>query len=67
VVGKRRTLFDLGDCEAEFSQLMIGEDRLQTVAVEAIDAGAATAALRQAGLEAARNESYPAFLQRRLF
>jgi hypothetical protein len=67
VVDKRRTLFDLGDCEAEFSKLEIGEDLLQTVAVEAIDAGAAREALRHAGLEAARNESYPALLQRRLF
>jgi hypothetical protein len=67
VVDKHRTLFDLGDCEGEFSKLRIGEDRLQTVAIEAVDAGAARALLGQVGLEAAHNTSYPAFLQRRLF
>jgi len=67
VVEKSRTLFDLGDCEAEYTELKIGEDRLQTVAVEAVEAGAANAALSKLGLAAARNESYPAFLQRRLF
>jgi len=67
VVEKRRTLFDLGDCEAEFCELQIGADRLQTIAIESIDAAAANALLQKVGLETARNESYPAFLQSRLF
>ena len=66
-VDKRRTLYDLGGCEAEFCELKIGEDRLQTVAVEAVEADAAKAALQDIRLEVARNESYAAFLQRRLF
>lgn len=66
-VDKRRTLFDLGSCEAEFCVLGIGEESLQTVAVEAIEADAAKRALRDLGLEAAENESYASFLQRRLF
>ena len=67
VVGKRRTLFDLGTSEAEFCELEIGEERLHTVAIESPEAEAAKQALRDLGLEAAGNESYPAFLQRRLF
>jgi hypothetical protein len=67
VVDKRRTLFDLGDCEAEFTELGIDPDRLQTVAIEAAEAHPADALLRRVGLEAARNESYSLFLQRRLF
>ena len=67
VVDKVRTLFDLGDCEAEFCELRLGEDRLQTVAVEAVEAGPAQTLLREAGLDGAQNESYALFLQRRLF
>ncbi len=52
-----RTLFDLGDCEAEFSQLQIGEERLQTVALEA-RSQAAEALLRETGLDEKQNESY---------
>jgi hypothetical protein len=67
VVGKQRTLFDLGDCEAEFTELVIGDDRVQSVAVEAPEAQAAEALLKRTGLEAMQNESYSVFLQRRLF
>lgn len=67
VVDKRRTLFDLGSCEAEFCELEIGEEKLHTVAIEAVEAEAAKRALRDLGLEAAENESYASFLQRRLF
>jgi hypothetical protein len=66
-VVKRRTLFDLPDCEAEFCEIEIGEERLHTVAIEAVESGAAKRALRELGLEAAQNESYASFLQRRLF
>jgi hypothetical protein len=67
VVEKARTLFDLGDCEAEFCELRIGDGRLQTIAVEAVEGQAAHALLQRAGLEGLENESYPAFLRRRLF
>jgi hypothetical protein len=67
VVDKSRTLFDLGQCEAEFTELRIDADRLQTVAIEAAEARPADALLRRVGLEARPNESYSLFLQRRLF
>ncbi len=67
VVDKHRTLFDLGECEAEFTELHIDADRLQSVAIEAAEARPAEALLRRVGLDAARNESYSLFLQRRLF
>jgi hypothetical protein len=66
-VDKRRTLYDLGNCEAEFCDLEIGEERLHTVSIEAIEAEAARQTLRDLGLEAGENESYASFLQRRLF
>lgn len=67
VVEKQRTLFDLGACETEVTQLAIDADRLQTIAVEGPDADAVRALLEEVGLANARNESYPAYLQRRLF
>lgn len=67
VVDKERTLFDLGACEAEFTALRIGDEQLQTVAIETPEAEAAEALVRRLGLEAMQNESYPLFLQRRLF
>ena len=67
VVDKQRTLFDLGGCEAEFCELEIDGDKLQTLAIEAVDADAANAVLQRTRLIEGRNESYPAFLQRRLF
>jgi hypothetical protein len=67
VVDKRRTLYDLGNCEAEFCELEIGAERLHTVSIEAIEAEAAKQALSDLGLEAVENESYAAFLQQRLF
>jgi len=66
-VEKRRTLFDLDDCEAEFCELRIGDDRLHTISIEAIDAEAVRSVLRKARLEDVQNESYAAFLQKRLF
>jgi hypothetical protein len=67
VVDKQRTLFDLGDCEAEVTKLAIGDERLETVAIEAAEAKAAEALLERTGLDAMQNESYSVFLQRRLF
>jgi hypothetical protein len=67
VVDKERTLFDLGDCEAEFTKLAIGDERLETVAIEAAEAKAVEAVLKRTGLDAMQNESYSVLLQRRLF
>jgi len=67
VVDKHRTLFELEDCEAEFTELHIGEEAQQTIAVEGAEARAVEALLLRVGLEAAQNESYSLFLQRRLF
>lgn len=67
VVEKTRILFEVGGCEAEFSELKIAEGLLQTVAVEAEDAEAARTLLGKVGLDAMHNESYPSFLQARLF
>lgn len=66
-VEKRRTLYEIGDCVAEFCLLQIGDDKLQTIAVEALDAQAERALLDKVGLSEAQNESYAEFLQRRLF
>lgn len=66
-VDKERTLFDLGDCEGEVTQLAIEDERIETAAIEAVEAPAAEKLLQEIGLEALRNESYSIFLQRRLF
>jgi hypothetical protein len=66
-VEKQRTLFEVRECVAEFCQLQIGKDRVQSIAIEAVDAQAALALLQDVGLADAQNESYPSFLQRRLF
>ena len=66
-VDKQRTLYDVDNCVAEFCELRIGDDKLQTIAVEATDAEAALALLSEAGLADDQNESYAEFLQRRLF
>ncbi|KAB2939928.1 MAG: hypothetical protein K8F92_09415 [Hyphomicrobium sp.] len=66
-VDKQRTLYDLGNCVAEFCELQIGDDKLQTVALESLDAEAALSVLNKVGLGEAQNESYAEFLQRRLF
>jgi hypothetical protein len=67
VLEKQRTLFDLGDCEAEFTVLAMGDERLQTVALESPEAQAVEALLKRVGLDDEQNESYSVFLQRRLF
>jgi hypothetical protein len=67
VVEKRRTFYDVGGCKAEFTDLVIGSDRMQTVALEGAEAAAVDAAIKGVGLGSAQNLSYPAFLQRRLF
>lgn len=67
VVDKERTLFDIGDCEAEFTRLAIGDDHLETVAIEGAEAKAVEALLKRTGLAAMQNESYSVLLQRRLF
>jgi len=66
-VDKRRTLYDVGNCVAEFCELRIDEDKLHTIALEASDADAALALLKELGLGDDQNESYAEFLQRRLF
>ena len=66
VVDKQRTLFDLGDCEAEFCELEIDGDKLQTIAIEASTPTPPTQCCSGRADER-RNESYPAFLQGRLF
>lgn len=66
-VEKERTLFDLGDCEAEFCKLRIGDEKLHTVSIETPDADVAADVLGNVGLNDAANESYAEFLQRRLF
>ncbi len=66
-VDKQRTLYDLGNCVGEFCLLQIGDDKLQTVAVETPEVEAALAVLNKVGLGEAENESYAEFLQRRLF
>jgi len=66
-IDKTRTLYDLGDCEAEFTQLAIGVDRLQTVAVESLAPDALNALIAKVSLASEENISYPAFLQARLF
>ncbi len=67
VIEKERTLYDLGDCEAEFCKLRIGDDKLHTISIETPDAVVAADVLGKAGLSDAANESYAEFLQRRLF
>lgn len=66
-VDKQRTLYDLGNCIAEFCELRIGDDKLETIAIETPDAEAAFAVLNKVGLGEAQNQGYPEFLQRRLF
>jgi hypothetical protein len=66
-VDKERTLFDLGDCEGEVTELAVEDERLETAAIEAVEAPAAEALMREIGLEVLQNESYSIFLQRRLF
>jgi len=66
-VEKQRTLYEIGDCVAEFCLLKIGDDKVQTVAIEALDAKAELALLDKVGLGEAANESYAEYLQRRLF
>jgi hypothetical protein len=67
VIEKQRTLFDLGDCEAEFTNLVLGDRSLQTVAIEGPEAQAVEALMTRVGLDGEQNESYSVFLQRRLF
>ena len=66
-VDKQRTLYDLGNCAAEYCKLRIGDDKLHTISIETPDAEAALAVLNKVGLADAQNESYAEFLQRRLF
>jgi hypothetical protein len=66
-IEKERTLFDLGDCEAEFCKLRIGDDQLHTISIETPDAIVAADVLAKVGLSDAANESYAEYLQRRLF
>lgn len=66
-VEKQRTLYEIDACVAEFCRLQLGGDAVQTIAIEALDAGAASALLDKVDLGEALNESYAEFLQRRLF
>ena len=45
----------------------MGNDKLESIAIETPDAEAAFAVLNKVGLGEAQNESYAEFLQRRLF
>lgn len=67
VVEKRRTLYEIGDCVAEFCKLQLDNETVQAIAIEAVDADAATGLMQQVGLADGANESYAEFLQRRLF
>jgi hypothetical protein len=67
VVDKQRTLFDLEDCEVEFTEFVIGGEHLQTVALEAPEARPIETLLQRLRLDRMQNESYSVFLQRRLF
>lgn len=64
---KHRMGFEIADCEAEFTELQIGFQRLQTVAVEAPEAKDVEDVVASLGLAGAENVSYPAYLQRHLF
>jgi hypothetical protein len=66
-VDKQRTLYDLGNCVAEYCEVRIGDDKLQTIAIDTPDAEAAHAVLNKVGLAEAQNENYTEYLQRRLF
>jgi hypothetical protein len=66
-VEKSRTLYEIGVCVAEHCLLRIGDDKVETIAIEATDAQAELALLDKVGLGDAPNESYAEFLQRRLF
>jgi hypothetical protein len=67
IVEKKRTLYDFEDCEAEFTELSLGGERIETAAVEAVEPQAAETLVQRTGLNALENESYSLFLQRRLF
>jgi hypothetical protein len=66
-VVKQRTLYEIGGCVAEFCKLSVGNETVQTIAVEATDAQAALALLAEIGLADGENESYSEYLQRLLF
>jgi hypothetical protein len=66
-VEKQRTLFEIGACVAEFCTVTMGKEKVQTIAIEAIDPQAGLSLLQSVGLGDAQNESYCEFLQRRLF
>lgn len=66
-VVKQRTLYDTADCVAEFTHLTIGDDAMETVAIEAADPLAAEALMQKISIADTQNDSYAEFLQRRLF
>jgi hypothetical protein len=66
-IKKRRTTYDVGECSAEYCDLEIADAMLQTIAVESEDPEALRSFLWAIGLDSLQNESYPAFLQSRLF
>jgi exopolyphosphatase / guanosine-5'-triphosphate,3'-diphosphate pyrophosphatase len=57
-VAKKRMRFDLRACLAEFSKVTIKNVPRETVAVESDDPGAVLRAIRDLGIDSARNTSY---------
>lgn len=55
---KRRRRFDLGPCTAEFTQVHLGGETVDTVAVESEDAEATLEAIARLGLTGEANRNY---------
>lgn len=58
IVNKERLQFDLGQCEAEFAHVTIGDIARDTVAVEAVDPNAVLTAMRSLEIDNLPNCSY---------
>ncbi|HVY42857.1 MAG TPA: hypothetical protein VG966_07480 [Hyphomicrobiaceae bacterium] len=66
-VGKQRSLFEIESCTAELTDVDLPGMRTQSVALEGADFVNVMQLVRRLGLEQRANESYPCYLQRRLF
>jgi hypothetical protein len=66
-IRKTRRIFEIGHYRAELSDLEFPDGRIEAAAIERNTAEEATELVRRARLEARLNESYAAYLQRRLF
>jgi hypothetical protein len=60
-------IFEVGHCRAELTDLEFPDGRIETAAIESGSAEETRELVWRAGLEARLNESYAAYLQRRLF